>query len=197
MGGGKFQISGSKWKFIRTKLTPTFTSGKMKQMFTLVKETSDELIRYLNENSKEKNYTIMETKRILAKFTVDVISTCAFGIKSNCLRDEKSTFGFFSDMIFETTVKRAYEWRAFFFVHWMIKGLGGVFLRKESTEYFRKVFDETMKERESQKIFRNDFVDNLIKLKNEQEEKLKKENGKTFDKDEIFGEEMMMMRKFF
>lgn len=39
-----FFLRGDKWRIMRMKLSPTFTSGKLKQMFPLLKDISNELI---------------------------------------------------------------------------------------------------------------------------------------------------------
>ena len=45
---GLFLMKGKKWKHMRNGLTPTFTSGKMKQMFYLVEKCAKELDKYLD-----------------------------------------------------------------------------------------------------------------------------------------------------
>lgn len=44
-----FGIKGGKWKHLRTKLTPTFTSGKMKNMFFIILGSANNMINHLNE----------------------------------------------------------------------------------------------------------------------------------------------------
>ena len=42
-----FFIKNPAWKIIKTKLSPTFTSGKLKKMFELMLECGDNLDTYL------------------------------------------------------------------------------------------------------------------------------------------------------
>ena len=49
-------LKGQKWRYMRTNLTPTFTSGKMKKMFYLVDKCAKELEQYLDEQTAEGEY---------------------------------------------------------------------------------------------------------------------------------------------
>ena len=40
-------MSGTKWKLMRQKLTPSFSSGKIKSMTNLLQECSEQLLTYL------------------------------------------------------------------------------------------------------------------------------------------------------
>lgn len=182
------KISDKKWKYLRTKLSPTFTSGRIKQMFLLVKEVGAELMKYIENKIDEgpgSNSVVLESKEMLAKYTTDVISTTAFGIQSNSLNDPNATFRHFGKKIFEMTILRSMEVRSFFFMHWMAKTFNFVFLQKEASAFFKKVFWDAMNEREKNNIVRNDFMDTLIKLKNEPKEL--KEKGVDLSEKEIFG----------
>ena len=53
--GNLFFLGGERWRYLRAKLSPTFTSGKLKQMFPLMKEVGDELIKVTNEMMKKDN----------------------------------------------------------------------------------------------------------------------------------------------
>lgn len=51
-----FSLKGQKWRHMRTNLTPTFTSGKMKKMFYLIDKCAKELEHYLDEQAAEGEY---------------------------------------------------------------------------------------------------------------------------------------------
>lgn len=62
------------WKSIRIKLTPAFTSGRLKAMFHLIDSCGQEL-----ENWISHNLGILEAKEVVAKYATNVIAKCAFG----------------------------------------------------------------------------------------------------------------------
>ncbi|XP_055310971.1 cytochrome P450 6a9-like [Sitodiplosis mosellana] len=160
-----FAMDGDKWKELRAKLTPTFTSGKMKFMFPTVVEVGkrfkDCLIDVVKENDE------LEIKELLARFTTDVIGTCAFGIECNSLKDPNAEFRKYGREVFGKPRHSP---------------LAGVFLggfkgtarklhikniRDDVSEFFMKVVRDTVDYREKNNVNRNDFMDILIKLKNQ------------------------------
>lgn len=64
------------------KLSPIFTSGKMKMMFEIVDPIGDKFVKAIDKELKITNK--LEMRQLLAKFTTDVISSVAFGLDSNC-----------------------------------------------------------------------------------------------------------------
>lgn len=63
--GNLFTISGEKWRTLRVKLTPTFTSGKLKQMFPLLMEVADEMINVFDESLRLSD--TIDVKDVLAR----------------------------------------------------------------------------------------------------------------------------------
>jgi cytochrome P450 family 6 len=43
----------SRWKEVRSKLTPGFTAGKLKEMYPLLEEVCKDLLQHLRENNSE------------------------------------------------------------------------------------------------------------------------------------------------
>lgn len=159
-----FLLHGNSWKYLRVKLSPTFTSGRMKKMFPLVANCAGQLVDYLLDNSGEKEP--VEVKESTAKYATDVISSCAFGIQSNSLKDPNSEFREFGRKVFTFTRYRTLEVLGFFFVPSLVSFLKGSFFTNDTTQFLRRVFWDTIRYREKNKITREDFLDLLIQLKN-------------------------------
>lgn len=59
-----FNLKGEKWRILRAKLTPTFTSGKIKIMFGLMKECTAELIEMIDMSIEKEQ---IEVKEMMAR----------------------------------------------------------------------------------------------------------------------------------
>ncbi|KAJ9600641.1 hypothetical protein L9F63_026221 [Diploptera punctata] len=159
-----FTLNGAPWKYLRVKLSPTFTSGRMKKMYPLVAKCATQLLDYLQDHTGQKDP--IEVKETTAKYATDVISTCAFGIETNSLKDPKAEFREFGRKIFDFTRYRTLEVMGLFFVPDLVKFLNTSFFTKDTTDFLRKVFWDTINYREKNKISRDDFLELLIQLKN-------------------------------
>ncbi|XP_023709394.1 probable cytochrome P450 6a13 isoform X2 [Cryptotermes secundus] len=163
LSGHLFSLPGKRWRYLRIKLTPTFTSGKMKMMFQRLVECGDELKLCL-ENIAGRG-GVIEIKDILARFSTDVISSCAFGIECNCLKNEDAEFRQWGRKVFDPSVKRI--------ITAILSGIAPVVLDKlklstldsDVSKYFLKMVQETVEYREKNNVKRNDFMQLLIQLK--------------------------------
>lgn len=157
-------LNGNKWKFMRSKLTPTFSSGKMKMMFHTLLSCSEELNVYLAAH--EKSEEPLEIKEVMARFTTDIIASCAFGIECNSLKEP--------DNVFRKQGKRVFELSRWDFVRTLIvrnlpKIAALLRLQRSSEEthlFFMNLVRQTVEYRENNNVSRKDFLELLIQLKN-------------------------------
>lgn len=63
-----FNLQGQSWKILRSKLTSTFTSGKMKTMYSLMKESTLELIKMIDKMNEDGE--LIETKELMARYVI-------------------------------------------------------------------------------------------------------------------------------
>jgi cytochrome P450 family 6 len=164
LSGHLFVLSGSRWRNLRNKLTPTFTSGKMKMMFRTLVDCGNELGSILDGSGR--NQETIEMKDILARYSTDVISSCAFGIESNSLKNPDTEFRQWGRKIFQPSVKAAVFGILNVLMPSLISVLKWKVLDRNVSIYFRKMVQETVDYRERNNIARNDFMQLLIQLKN-------------------------------
>ncbi|CAD7079472.1 unnamed protein product [Hermetia illucens] len=159
-----FNLDGQKWRNLRAKLSPTFTSGRMKFMFPTVLEVSDRFNETLGELLKTQK--THEVKDLLARFTTDVIGTCAFGIECNSLKDPNAEFRRYGRKHIEEPSHGALVNRLMNAFPRISKFLHVTRTRGDVTKFFMGIVEETVAYREKHNIRRNDFMDLLIQLKN-------------------------------
>lgn len=155
-------IEDDPWKSLRQKLTPTFTSGKIKMMFETISVIGDKLVSTIEKETALTGQ--LEVKDVLSRFTTDVIGSTAFGIECNSLEDKTTKFyemglkAFSSFNFFKRAFLQTYRGLA--------RKLHMTSTNKEVGDFYIGVVRETLNYRkENPQIQRNDFMNLLINLK--------------------------------
>ncbi|XP_076666516.1 putative cytochrome P450 6a14 isoform X1 [Andrena cerasifolii] len=158
-----FQIEADRWRPLRARLSPVFTSGKLKEMFPLIIECADHLEKYLDK-IVEKNEPV-ECRDLAAKFTTDVIGSCAFGIDTNALSDEDSEFRRMGRKIFMPSARQLIRDTCRQFFPYVYKIFGHLVQPTDINEFFTKLVVDTMDYRVKHNVLRPDFVNLLMEIK--------------------------------
>lgn len=109
----------------------------------------------------------IEIKELLARFTTDVIGTCAFGIECNSLKDPEAEFRQHGRAVFGKPRHSAYFFALVGGFKNIARKLHVKNTRDDVSKFFMKVVQDTVEYREKNNVNRNDFMDILIKLKNQ------------------------------
>ena len=109
---------------------------------------------------------------IPARYTTDVIGSCAFGINMNALSDERSEFRKMGRNMFDQNMIKFTRNLLRDFFPRFYNLLGFVLPYTESTVFMTKLIKGTIKYREENDVVRPDFVNLLMELK-KHPEKLK------------------------
>lgn len=158
MSGNLFSLDGDKWKSMRVKLTPTFTSGKIKMMYHAMLTCGEPMVEHLKTLSYKGE--LLNAKEVLACFTTDVIGSCAFGIDCNSFKDPDSEFRKFGRQIFDLS------WRASFYrlIKLIIPRLKLSTMNEEVKNFFSNSFKDIVISRQASKQKRNDFVQLMLEI---------------------------------
>lgn len=162
-----FSLHGEKWKHLRAAFTPTFTPNKLRLMFPTIVNIGHNLIECLLE--ARLRCSEIEIKDFCARFSTDVIGTCAFGIDCNSLNDPTHEFRHFGRKLFEKP-RHSVLWRR---VLDQFSSLGRfLHIKKvpdDIAEYFINTIRQTIALREERNEVNqyNDFIDLMISLINQ------------------------------
>ncbi|XP_065094827.1 probable cytochrome P450 6a13 [Ochlerotatus camptorhynchus] len=156
-------LEGTRWKNLRAKLTPTFTTGKMKMMFPTITAVADEFVKCLT--TAALNGREVEMKDFLARYTTDVIGNCAFGLDCNSLKDPEAEFRVMGRKAVIPT--RSQFLRRMFSSSF--RALAGMLrvrtIDVDVSEFFMNAVRHTIEYREKHNVQRNDFMNLLMQLK--------------------------------
>lgn len=154
-------LEGAKWRSLRAKISPTFTSGKMKMMYPTMVAAGKQFSDYLNEKVAQDSE--LEMKDVLSRFTTDMIGTCAFGIECNTMKEPNSKFLEMGRKHFEAPRSTLLD--TFKMVAPRLARLFGVKeIRPEVSEFFMGVVRDTIDYRLKNGVHRKDFMDLLITM---------------------------------
>lgn len=159
LSGHLFLLPGKKWRNLRVKLTPTFTSGKIKQIFMILKECGEEFTKNLESKAQTKDS--IEIKDMFARYSTDIIMSTAFGIKSNCIEQPDNEFRYWGKKVFEEKPL----WNALLMFAPQIMDFFSIpFTDRGVTKFFTKMFRDNVKYRQTHNVVRYDFMNLLIQL---------------------------------
>ncbi|XP_015110853.1 cytochrome P450 6k1 isoform X2 [Diachasma alloeum] len=156
-------LAPEKWRPLRAKLSPVFTSGKLKDMFHLLVQCSNEFERYL----EGINYESVDIRDICGKYTTDVIGVCAFGLQANSMRDGDSIFRVMGMRIFNPNFKQLMKGILQFNFPTVYNIVGRYLQDHELINFFLDLTKDTMNYRRKNHLVRHDFVDLLMKIKDD------------------------------
>nr|XP_034178244.1 cytochrome P450 6a2-like [Osmia lignaria] len=159
-----FNLEAERWRPLRSRLSPIFTPGKLKEMFYLIIEYSQHLEKYLAKEVEKGEP--LECRELTARFTIDVIGSCIFGIEMSALADERSEFrqmgrNFFDTSSFENVFRN--KMKEFFPKLYDL--LGYTIPERRLSSFFTKAVTDIIKYRQENDIVRPDLINMLMDLK--------------------------------
>jgi cytochrome P450 family 6 len=160
--GHLFSLPGQKWRDLRVKLTPAFTSGKLKGMFPIITDCAKVLEAFLSRKLQEGD-NVHELGDLFTRYTTNIISSVAFGIDIDCINERDHIFYQISKKISKPSVTKGLKDILAMFVPFVsIRAVD-----KEVEDFFMSIVEQTIKHREESKFSRKDFMQLMIELKNQ------------------------------
>lgn len=157
-------MRGNQWKVMRNKISPVFTSGKLKLMHDQISECSGQMMANVTQ-ALRSNADCIEVRNELGKYSTDVIGTCAFGLQLNAINDERSEFREHGKSVFRPSLLVLVRDLAWMVSPALRKMLPINDFAQDTIDFFVSAFTDTMRYRERNGITRNDVMQTLIQAR--------------------------------
>lgn len=133
-------------------------------MFSTIVDSGSSLERCLDKFA-EKGEEV-EVREIFAQFTTNVIAAVAFGIDVDCLKDPEHEFRKYGRRFFEPNFMNTFRFNMSYMSPFLTKLFGVRFTDKDVTDFMMETIRQNLEYRENNNIFRKDFFQLLIQLRN-------------------------------
>ncbi|KAI4459162.1 cytochrome p450 [Holotrichia oblita] len=171
-----FNIEGDEWRFWRTRLSPTFSSGKMKNMFKIMMDCGQGLENEIEKLCKNKQ--AVEIKEIVARFTTNSTGSCVFGLDCKCFENTNNDFRQQTRKFLKGSISGLARVLVTLTFPSICKKLGVIVFPPYATKFYKDVIKNVVDYREASDIKRDDLIQLLLNIKNE---KASVGNGFTFN----------------
>ncbi|KAG5888981.1 hypothetical protein JTB14_026052 [Gonioctena quinquepunctata] len=159
-----FASKGRDWRDMRSILSPSFTSSKLKNMFELISKCSENFVDHFLE--RDQDLEVAEMKDLMTRFTNDVIATTAFGVEVDSFNNPKNEFYMMAKgaKILADT-RSTLKFLGFIMMPKVFQLLNISLLPKNVVEFFKGLVEESMRIREEKHIVRPDILHLLMEAK--------------------------------
>ncbi|XP_031626617.1 probable cytochrome P450 6d5 [Contarinia nasturtii] len=156
-------MTGQEWKTTRGRLTPTFTSGKLKGMMPSIISIGERLREKVAQSADTNG--IVEIKDLTIRFGLDVIGTVAFGLDVNTLDNPNDPFRDMERNVNNGQIINRIRLIGAFFCPKILYMLHMSSLSEDFKSYMVNMVRDTMEYREKHNTSRNDLIQLLMDLR--------------------------------
>ncbi|KFB49796.1 AGAP012296-PA-like protein [Anopheles sinensis] len=160
-------LNDQKWRDMRATLSPAFTGSKMRQMFDLVGECCESMVKfYQNEVRRKSGTKVHEMKDVFTRFSNDVIATCAFGLKVDSMGSVNNDFYTNGKKMvaFDRPIV-ILKMIGFQMAPRLMGWLGLDLFDREQNDFFTEIIRDTVRARDADGIVRPDIVHLLMEAR--------------------------------
>lgn len=157
-------LSGERWRALRIKLTPVFTTNKIREVFGPIMKISDRFSNFVRQYAESED--TVEMRELAAKFTTEVISTCCFGLETNSIQHADSEFRTMCKQVSSPSLTLSIKRFIRLYMPSIYKSFAMTHNTPEVSKYFLRIVKEIIDYREKNNVVRADFMQTLLKIMN-------------------------------
>lgn len=164
IGAGLFSMPGKTWKDMRARLSPTFTSGKLKNMFGAIEQKTSLLRQNLMELAETEGEVRLKVATV--NLNISVIADVFFGFEFDAFKHPDHEFAQIGNKFFDSsTMKQKVKFVANFLYPNILKMLRIPSVPPTVAKYVLNLVNTVMEARKSDpSMERKDFIQTVLKM---------------------------------
>ncbi|CAH2004436.1 unnamed protein product, partial [Acanthoscelides obtectus] len=152
------------WRGYRSKISPIFTSGRLRTMFQEMKKSGEALVEYIGQNVEET-----DAKDLLTRYSGDILGKCVFCIDTHSFEDQEFSARLTMRSAFAPTWRNALVQLPYFICQNLVNLLHLNFFYSAPIELGRDMFTNVLMTRQSDRIKSHDMIHLINELKRNKE----------------------------
>ncbi|XP_001989584.2 probable cytochrome P450 6d5 [Drosophila grimshawi] len=161
-----FSMEGSSWRTMRTKLSPSFTSGKLKGMFGTAEDVADKMMGHLNGQMQRSGTVEVDMKNLMSSYAIDIIASTIFGLDVDSFSNPDNEMRRISGEVMKPTAKNLLRGTTSFLYPKVEKIFNRLGWHIDGRRGMRDLVYHTISLREKNNIERRDLMQLLLQLRN-------------------------------
>lgn len=159
-------FSDEKWREMRIKLSPAFTTGKLRAMVQTIVDCGKSLEDCVMECANGRKE--IEVGGLFSLFMTNVVASIGFGLEIDCFKHPDNDFRQYTRRFFEDMIhwKNTIRFNVSFVSPFITKLLKFRFVDEEVANFMIEIVRQNLDYREKNRIIRKDFFQLLIQLRN-------------------------------
>uniref|UniRef100_A0A182INW5 Uncharacterized protein n=1 Tax=Anopheles atroparvus TaxID=41427 RepID=A0A182INW5_ANOAO len=157
-----FALGGEKWHQLRQRLGTALGAPNVRVMFATTVRIAQSLTEYVAASGRRLD---LEWTDLLARYTTDVIGSCAFGIDSRTIREPRAEFRAMGHRAFRCSLRRMWKLRFGYCFRRLADALRVCVTESSVEQFFLQLCRSTVLHRESYRAVKSDFLQILLDMK--------------------------------
>ncbi|XP_054157201.1 uncharacterized protein LOC128955552 [Oppia nitens] len=161
-----FNLKGNEWKNMRSIITPTFSSGKIRSMNNMMTDCIHRLDQYIETKLKNKDIDEIELKKLMSSLTMDVIASCAFGTKVDTYGQQSCDFLINAQKVVKFDLRFLFSIFLLNISPKLFKLIGLQLINPNVATFFKKAIRSIVSRRKTETIKSKDYLQLILNAQN-------------------------------
>ncbi|CAH1985074.1 unnamed protein product [Acanthoscelides obtectus] len=169
-GGNPFTLKGEEWKEKRSYITGSFTTGKVKTMFSNIKDGAQNLSCYLGKLT-ERGSKMLEAKELCCLYTLETVFSCAYTVEARVFENPDSPFFEMGQKLYYSEYLATFKFFLSIIFPKISKFIGVRFTNKHTESQLFDVIRASLEYRDKNNVDIKDFLTTIASLREKYTEK--------------------------